>query len=64
MIYDFGKRSPLEQCLTKSISTTELDNEDLSSTPELIETVLALEMTKENSILKQKKKTLDGFVLK
>ena len=36
MLYDFGRRSPLEQCLTKSLSTTELDIEDLSSTSKLM----------------------------
>ena len=64
MLYDFGKISSLEQCLTKSISTAELDNEDLSSTSKLIETVLALEMTEENYVLQEEKKTLDGLVLK
>ena len=42
LLYDFGKRSPLEQCLTKSLTTVEFDDEDLSSTLELIETILAL----------------------
>ena len=31
-LYNFGKRSPLEQCLTKSLSIAELDCEYLSST--------------------------------
>ena len=47
MLYDFGKRSSLEQCLTKSFSTQKINMEDLSSTPELIETMLPFEMTKE-----------------
>ena len=42
LLYDFGKRSPLKQCLTKSLTTTELYCEDLSSTSKLIETILAL----------------------
>ena len=33
LLYDFGKRSPLEACLTKSLTTTEVDCEDLSATP-------------------------------
>ena len=45
MLYDFGKRSSLEKSLTKSISIEKLGIEDLSSTPELIEIVLAFEMT-------------------
>ena len=47
LLYDFGKRSPLEQCLTKSLTTAELDCEDLSSILELIETILALEESEE-----------------
>ena len=42
ILYDFGKRSSLEQCLTKSISIGKFNIEDLSSTLELIKTVLAL----------------------
>ena len=38
VLYDFGKSSPLEQCLTASIG-----DEDLSSTPELIETIISLQ---------------------
>ena len=64
MLYDFGKISPLEQCLTKSLSTVELNNEDISSTPELIKTVLALETNEEDSVLEEEKKTLDGLELK
>ena len=44
VLYDFGKSSPLEQCLTKSFTTTAtIGGEDISSTPELIETILALQ---------------------
>ena len=64
MLYAFEKRSSLEQCLTKSISTEKFDIEDLSSTPELIETMLAFEMTKENFIVHEEKRTPDGLVLK
>ena len=45
-LYDFGKRSPLEQCLSNSLTIIELDCEDLSSILKLIETILALEMKK------------------
>ena len=64
MLYDFGKRSSLEQCLTKSISTETLVIKDLSSTLELIETVLAFEMIEEKCVLQEEKKTPDGLVLK
>ena len=64
MLYDFRKRSSLEQCLTKSISIEKLDIEDLSSTPELIETVLVFEMTEENFVVHEENRTLDGLVLK
>ena len=64
MLYDFGKRSPLEACLTKSVTKYEVDCEDLSATPELIETILALEVTEGESILEEVKKTLDGLVPK
>ena len=59
-----GKKNPLEQCLTKSLTTAKLDCEDLSATPELIETTLVLEVTKEESVLEEVKKTPDGLVLK
>ena len=63
-LYDFGKRSQLEACLTKSLTIAEVDCEDLSATPELIETILALEVTEEEYVLQEVKKTLDGLVLK
>ena len=47
LLYDFGKISPLEACLTKSLTTAEVDCEDLSATLELIKTILALEVTEE-----------------
>ena len=50
LLYDFGKRSALEQCLTKSLTTATIGAEDLSSTPELIETILALQENEEESI--------------
>ena len=64
LLYDFGKRSPLEQCLTNLITTTELDCEDLSSILELIETILALEVNDKELVLEEEKKTSDGLVLK
>ena len=42
VLYEFGKSSPLEQCLKKLLTTTAKNGEDLSSTPKLIETILAL----------------------
>ena len=42
VLYDFGKNGPLEQCLTKSLTTTSRGGQDLSSTPKLIETILAM----------------------
>ena len=38
--------------------------EDLSSTPELIETMLAFEMTEEIFFVHEEKRTPDGLVLK
>ena len=64
VLYDFGKSSPLEQCLTKSLTTTSISDEDLSSTPELIETILALQENEEESILEEERKTPNGLVLK
>ena len=34
LLHDFRKRDPLEQCLTKSFTTIEMDCEDISSSPE------------------------------
>ena len=64
VLYDFGKRSSLEQCLTKSFFIENFDMEDLSSTLELNKIVLAFEMTKENFVVHKEKKTPDGLVLK
>ena len=58
VLYDFGKSGPLEQCLTKSLTT-----EDPSSTPELIETILALQENEEESVLEEEKDS-GGVVLK
>ena len=64
VLYDFGKSGPLEQCLTKSLTTAAIGDEDLSSTLELIETILALQENEEESILEEERKTPDGLVLK
>ena len=64
LLYDFGKRSPLEACLTKSLTIAEVDCEDLSTTLELIETILTLEVTEEKYVLEEVKKTPNGLVLK
>ena len=50
--------------MTKSLTTAKLDCEDLLATPQLIETTLVLEVTKEKSVLEEVKKTPDGLVLK
>ena len=64
VLYDFGKSSPLEQCLTKSLTTETIGDEDLSSTSKLIETILTLQENKEESALEKERKTPDGLVLK
>ena len=63
-LYDLRKISSLEACLTKSITIAKVAGEDLLATPELIEIILALEVTKEESALEEVKKTSDGLVLK
>ena len=50
--------------MTKLLTTVEVDCEDLSATLELIETILALEVTEEESVLEEVKKTPNGLVLK
>ena len=64
VLYDFGKSSPLEQCLMKLLTTAAIDGEDLSSTLELIEIILALQENEEESVFEEERKTLDGLVLK
>ena len=64
MLYDFGKSSPLEQCLTKALTTVAISGKDLSSTSELIKTILTLQENEEESVLEEERKTLDGLVLK
>ena len=63
-MYDFGKSDLLEQCWTKSLTTTAIGDEDLSSTSDLIETILALQENEEELVLEEWRKTLDGIVLK
>ena len=50
--------------MTKSLTTTKVDCEDLLATPELIKTIHALEVTEEESIFEEVKKTPNGLVLK
>ena len=50
--------------MTKSLTIVEVDCEDLSATLELIETIFALEVTEEEYVLEEVKKTLNGLVLK
>ena len=64
VLYDFGKNGPLEQCLTKSLTTAAIGDEDLSSTSKLIETILVLQKNEEELVLEEERKTLNGLVLK
>ena len=64
VLYDFEKSSPLEQCLTKSLTTTTIGGEDISSTSELIETILALQENEEELVFEENRKNPDGLVLK
>ena len=64
MLYDFGKSSLLEQCLTKSLTIAAIGDEDLSSTPELIKIILFLQENEEELVLEEEGKTPDGLVLK
>ena len=48
VLYHFGKNCQLEQCLTKSLTTVAIGDEDLSSTPELIKTTLLFKKMKKN----------------
>ena len=64
VLYDFGKISPLKQYLTKSLTTATIGDEDLSSTPKLIKTILTLQENEEESVLEEERKTPDGLVLK
>ena len=64
LIYHFGERDSLEQFLTKSLTTVELDCEAVASTLKVIETILALEVNQEEAVLEEVKKTPDGLVLK
>ena len=50
--------------MTKSLTTAAIGGEDLSSTPELIETILALQENEEESVLGEERQTPDGLVLK
>ena len=64
MLHDFGKRGPLKQCLTKSHTTSAIGDEDLSSTSELIKTILAIQENEEELVLEEERKIQNGLVLK
>ena len=53
LLYDFGKKSPLEQCLTRLLTIAELGGEDLSSTSKLIETIISLKVNEEEYVLEE-----------
>ena len=59
LIYDIMARDPLEDCLIQSLSTKELNCENMTSSLELMETILSLE-----EIEDCEHKTPDGLVLK
>ena len=50
--------------MKKSLTTAAIGSEDLSSTLELIETILSLQENEKESVLEEERKTLDGLVLK
>ena len=53
VLYDFGKSNPLKQCLTKSLTTIAIGDDNLLSTQELIKTILALQENEEESVLEE-----------
>ena len=55
VLYDFGKSSPLEQCLTKLLTTAAIGGKDLSYIPELIETIISLQENEEELILEEER---------
>ena len=61
VLHDMIKRYPMEKCLTKSLSMTDLKFEHPSTVQEISETILAIEDT---TVIEEEKKTLDGLVLK
>ena len=50
--------------MTKSLTTVAISGENLSSTPELIEKILALQENEKEYVLAEERKTLDGLMLK
>ena len=50
--------------MAKSLTIATISGEDLSSTPELIETILTLQENEEEYVLAEERKTLDGLMLK
>ena len=63
LLHAFGKRDSIEQCLKKSLTTTEMDFEDLSLSPKLIETIMAFDVNDGEAIFEEKK-TSKVLVLK
>ena len=64
LLHDFGKRDSIEQCLKKSLTTTEMDFEDLSLSPKLIKTIMAFDVNDGEAIFEEKKKTSKVLMLK
>ena len=62
LVYDFGKRDPLEDCLTKSLTTVELSCEEVSSSPNLTKTVLDLEVDDETVVVEEENKAPNTFL--
>ena len=64
LIQDLVIEDPLERCLTRSFSITNLKGEQISSIPDIAEAILPLEDSEKVTIMEEDHKTQDGLTLK
>ena len=64
MMHEYMDRDLLEECLLRSYSTKELENERVTSNPTVVETIVTLEKSEEAVIVEEESIPPNGLVLK
>ena len=62
--WDLVIEEPLERCLTKSLLITELESGQVSSIPDIGESILVLDESEEETIVIEDQKTINGLTIK
>ena len=63
-MHEYMHRDPLEECLIRSHSTEELENEQVTSNPTVVENILTPKKSEEAVIFEEESTPPDGLVLK